>query len=136
MGNVLCGHAAFAAVTVSSCQETKLRSKQLNKPSTSSSVVSLIAAAAGGCRDEIEVALCAARSELDAGLQHSISDQYTVGKIIGHGAYCKVHSCTHNQTGMEYAVKAVAKAEDNIKQREGVSAPAPGSCVQSLELDL
>jgi hypothetical protein len=120
MGNVLCGHAAFAAVQVSTGQGTKLRSKQLNNnPSTSSSTISLIAASAGGCKDEVEVALCAARSELDAGLHRSISDDYILGKIIGHGAYCKVHSCTQIGTDQEFAVKAVAKDEDNPKQREG-----------------
>lgn len=120
MGNVLCGHAAFAAVELSTGQGTKLHSKQLNdNPSTSSSTISLIAASAGGCKDEIEVALCAARSELDAGLHRSISEEYTLGKIIGHGAYCKVHSCTQIKTDQEFAVKAVTKDEDNPKQREG-----------------
>lgn len=72
-------------------------------------------------RDEIEIALCQARAELDAGQQRCFSDDYSTGKIIGHGAYCKVLACTHTKSGKEVAVKTIQKAPDNLKQREGES---------------
>lgn len=117
MGNTLCGHASFHTTStlearLSACQEVK------KERSTGSSSITLIAASTTDCRDDIEIALSAARTELDASAQRSFCAAYTVGRIIGHGAYCKVQVCTHNQTNQEFAVKAVAKAAD-LKQREG-----------------
>jgi serine/threonine protein kinase len=124
MGNTLCGHAS---VHTTSALEAKLSACQLlNKErSTGSSTISLIAASTTDCRDEIELALSAARTELDASTARSFCAEYTVGRIIGHGAYCKVQICTHNQTKQEFAVKAVAKAAD-LKQREGAHLVAGG----------
>jgi hypothetical protein len=101
----------------------------VKQTSNNSSTLSLIAASAGNladhspagsCADDVELALQAARAELDSSLQRSFYDDYSSGKIVGHGAYCKVQVCTHNQTGQECAVKAVVKNAD-LKQREGAS---------------
>lgn len=137
MGNTLCGHAAHgvaeetadnkAAATAPEQQLQPCSSKKetLHKAAERNSTVSLIAAAAGGRRrsssDEIEVALDSARAELKAGASRSFAAQYSTGRIIGHGAYCKVMACTHNQTGQEFAVKAVGKAASGSDQREGAA---------------
>lgn len=134
MGNTLCGHASFGQESCTADQaDAKLACKPLNKEqsagSTGSSTVSLIAASAGCCRDEIEVALSTARAELDASAQHRcFSSEYTLGRIIGHGAYCKVMACTHNATQQEFAVKAVGKTKADLKQREGEVGSQLGPC--------
>lgn len=129
MGNVLCSHALagvssskasfiFAQPQQQPCSNTK-------QPRWSCKAVSLHAAAGAAAvsvtdsRDEIEIALTQARAELDASAQKCFADDYATGKIIGHGAYCKVQVCTHNLTKQEFAVKAVLKAADDLKQREG-----------------
>lgn len=151
MGNTLCGHAALGVVDetadnkaaaaaaperqlqpCSSKQETLHKAAERN-----STAVSLIAAAAGGRRrsssDEIDVALDSARAELKAGASHSFAAQYSTGRIIGHGAYCKVMSCTHNQTGQEFAVKAVGKAASGSNnQREGETVHKQRPLVQAV----
>jgi hypothetical protein len=128
MGNVLCGHALPAD---HSDQGHASSSKQLGSGGGGSavSVVAVTVVAAGQAAapaaaqgvhtDEIEAALVAARAELDAGAQQRFSDAYTVHKIIGHGASCKVQLCTHDVTGKDYAVKVVQKAAGNLKQRAG-----------------
>lgn len=151
MGNTLCGHAAHGVAEepaadnkdVAAAVEQQLQpcsSKQkppLKGAAERNSTVSLIAAAAGGRRrsssDEIEAALNSARAELKAGASRSFAAQYSTGRIIGHGAYCKVFACTHNKTGQEFAVKAVGKAASTPKQREGaVHKQSPLSCKQSV----
>ena len=119
MGNTLCNHAMVSVV--GSTPANKPASKQCDKQlSAAFNKVAVVATtAAEDSRDEIEVALCQAREELDAAGQHCFADDYTTGRIIGHGAFCKVQVCTHNQTGQECAVKVVQKTEDNLKQREG-----------------
>jgi hypothetical protein len=134
MGNSLCGHATKGTQQhrCSHDASTQLPNKrpQLVKQNSNNSInstLSLIAASAGNladdspagsCADDVELTLRAARAELDSSLQKSFYDDYICGKIVGHGAYCKVQVCTHNQTGQECAVKAVIKNAD-LKQREG-----------------
>jgi hypothetical protein len=137
MGNTLCGHAApgvagetaaadgkaAAAPEQQQLQPCGSKQKTAQGGAERNSTVSLIAAAAGGRRrsssDEIEAALNSARAELKAGAARSFAATYSTGRIIGHGAYCKVMACTHNQTGQEFAVKAVGKAADDRHQKEG-----------------
>lgn len=72
-------------------------------------------------QSERSLAIAAAEQELKKGHQHKFSDQYSVGKLIGHGAFAKVSSCTHLTTKQQYAVKAVTKNYDEMhKQRTGM----------------
>lgn len=107
MGNV-CGSARAVEARVHVQQNSFTEaSKQLEAP---------IAAAV--YQDEIEQALTKARAELDCSRTHAFVDDYDMGKIIGHGAFARVQICTHQQSGEQFAVKAVQKTDD-LKQREG-----------------
>lgn len=117
MGNALCGHVLSAPHNSTECStgSNKLMGEQHGCGPVKSAKKQPI-----DPRDEIEIALCQARAELDAGKQQCFSDDYSTGKIIGHGAYCKVLACTNTKSGQEVAVKSIQKAPDNLKQREGV----------------
>jgi serine/threonine protein kinase len=69
---------------------------------------------------EISQALAAAEQELKQGGARKFGDVYSVGKIIGHGAFAKVSVCTHTASQEEFAVKSLGKNyEDLHKQRRG-----------------
>jgi hypothetical protein len=71
-------------------------------------------------KSERTLALEAAEQELKKGHLQKFSDHYSVGKLIGHGAFAKVSTCTHVTTKQQYAVKAVTKNYDEVhKQRTG-----------------
>ncbi len=71
-------------------------------------------------QSERSLALAAAEQELKKGHQHKFSERYTLGKLIGHGAFAKVSICTHVTTKQQYAVKAVTKNYDEMhKQKTG-----------------
>jgi hypothetical protein len=75
-------------------------------------------------QDEIEQALTEARAELDCSRSRAFADEYDMGKMIGHGAFARVQISTHQQSGVQFAVKAVQK-NDDLKQREGALQLAP-----------
>jgi hypothetical protein len=91
-------------------------------------------------QSESSRACAAAEQELKKGTNRKFSDAYTVGKIIGHGAFAKVSVCTCTATLQQFAVKSLAKNYDDLhKQRQGAGegggglassgprAPAPGA---------
>eukprot|EP00775_Hariotina_reticulata_P011602 gene11602-11746_t len=108
MGNV-CGSARAVDARVHVQQNSFAEpSKHLEAP---------IAAAV--YQDDIEQALTEARAELDCSRTRAFMADYDMGKIIGHGAFARVQICTHQQSGVQFAVKAVQK-NDDLKQREGI----------------
>eukprot|EP00798_Chlamydomonas_sp_ICE-L_P021962 gene21962-29013_t len=69
----------------------------------------------------IDQAIEAAKKELMKNQGKRFADFYTVIKLIGHGAFAKVSTCTQNSTQEKYAVKSVNKnLEDPEKQRKGI----------------
>jgi calcium-dependent protein kinase len=70
--------------------------------------------------DEVELALVSARRELEKSEGRQFSQFYRIDKLVGHGAFAKVLSCTELATGQQRAVKIVKKDSDCGKQREGI----------------
>ena len=69
----------------------------------------------------IDIAIAAARKELEKNKGINFEDRYTSSKLIGHGAFAKVSICEHNETKAQFAAKVVTKSvEDPEKQREGM----------------
>lgn len=59
-------------------------------------------------KDDVEAALLLASSELArAAARGGFEKDYTLGKLIGHGAFAKVYACTHVQSGRDFAVKVL-----------------------------
>jgi calcium-dependent protein kinase len=58
-------------------------------------------------KDDVEVALLAASAELNRSQLRCFEKDYTLGKLIGHGAFAKVYACTHVHSGREFAVKVL-----------------------------
>lgn len=68
----------------------------------------------------VDNALRLAKLELTKNKGVFFHDQYLLNKLIGHGAFAKVWSCTHRATNEVFACKAVVKSvDDPAKQREG-----------------
>ena len=40
-----------------------------------------------------------------------LTKNYNVGKMISRGSYTKINIATHNETGVQYSVKSVAKVQ-------------------------
>lgn len=75
--------------------------------------------------DPVHLALAAAKVELEANAakRRRFEEHYSIGKLIGHGAFAKVSTCTNNETQAKLAVKTVQKnPEDPNKQRDGACA--------------
>lgn len=69
----------------------------------------------------IEVALAAAKKELERNKGKDFESLYSIGKLVGHGAFAKVSVCEHIQTKTQYAAKVVLKNQDDPeKQRDGI----------------
>lgn len=83
--------------------------------------------------DAISATLSAASRELESGSVvrpgSSFEDAFELAKVIGHGAFAKVSTCTRRSTGEEFAVKAVIKNPEDTsgKQREGECVLCGGS---------
>lgn len=68
----------------------------------------------------VDIALRHAKVELAKNKGVFFHDHYLLTKLIGHGAFAKVWSCTHRTTNEVFACKAVVKSvDDPTKQREG-----------------
>ncbi|MEW5313687.1 MAG: hypothetical protein WDW38_005232 [Sanguina aurantia] len=69
----------------------------------------------------VDIALRHAKVELAKNKGVFFHDHYLLTKLIGHGAFAKVWSCTHRTTNEVFACKAVVKSvDDPAKQREGI----------------
>jgi hypothetical protein len=67
----------------------------------------------------IDAALDLARKELKRSKGKDFESTYTLGKLVGHGAFAKVSVCEHNQTKARFAAKVVIKNLEDPKQVEG-----------------
>lgn len=77
-----------------------------------------VQAVAPSYQDDIEQALAEARAEVDSCMQRRLANDFDLGKIVGHGAFAKVHICTERKTGKLYAAKSLQKNSEDLKQRE------------------
>lgn len=68
----------------------------------------------------VDIALRHAKVELVKNKGVFFHDHYLLTKLIGHGAFAKVWSCSHRTTNEVFACKAVVKSvDDPAKQRDG-----------------
>lgn len=70
---------------------------------------------------EQQRAIALASDELARARGSKFHTTYTTLKVVGHGAFAKVHICQHNKTQELFAAKIIARsADDESKQRDGI----------------